>query len=87
MFIQDDNKHGLFVCFLFRFLYQLSRNPDLPVLILYLYAHCLPVSVFNPRSAQGIDERHVDLEVLQSRFSCGCHSQRTSELRVGELFC
>ena len=44
------------------------------------------MSVLNPRRTQGIDKRHIDLEVLQSGFSGRRHSERTAELGVGKLF-
>ena len=53
----------------------------------YLNTHCFPVPILNARSTQGTDQRHVNLEVLQSSFNCRGYSQGTSELGVSKLFC
>ena len=50
----------------------------------YLFTHHVPVSLLDTGIAEGVDEGHVDLELLQLGLDGGRRPHRTHHVGVGK---
>lgn len=53
----------------------------------YLLAHHFPVSIFEARVTEAVDQWHVNLERLQLLFDCSGCFERSSKFWLLKLLC